>query len=69
MNQEQLEALHKIMQTCADVRNNNITSVIVTTPNQSGEPQNRELTKEEWLMEFFEDIENLIGENFDIISK
>ena len=69
MKAEQLEALNKVMQTCADVRNNNISKVIVTTTNQDGESKNKELTKEEWLIEFFEDIESLIGENFDIISK
>jgi len=69
LNSEQTKALNEVMQTCADVRNDNIAKVTITITNQNGESEKKELTKEEWLVEFFENIEDLIGQNFDIIGK
>ncbi|WP_020007362.1 hypothetical protein [Salinicoccus albus] len=69
LNSEQIKTLNEVMQTCADVRNDNIAKVTVTITNQNRESKKKELTKEEWLVEFFENIEELIGENFDILAK
>lgn len=69
MNLEQHKTLDEVMKLCADVRNESIEKVTVTITDKNGESEKKELTKEEWLVEFFEQIENLIGENFDIQLK